>query len=100
LNVIYATRAKHDLRDIWTWNVATYGRSHADAYRDFLLEETFQLGTRRGLARPVGTRPGYSYVMLRRSRGGHGHVAVFKVEKDQVVVLRFFHTSEDWHHKL
>jgi len=85
---------------IWEWNATTYNLRHADEYRAFLKSRADALADSRLLAKPVRGKPQYSYISLRRSRSGHGHVAVFTIENEQVFVVRFFHTAEDWENKL
>lgn len=49
---------------------------------------------------PVKAHPGLRYIIIRRSRKGHGHLAVYQVRPDAVRVLQFFHTAQDWQNKL
>jgi hypothetical protein len=48
----------------------------------------------------VPTRPKLSYIIIRKRKGGYGHVAVYELIGDVVHVLNFYHTAQDWQNKL
>lgn len=35
-------------------------------------------------------------LLLRRKKARYGHVLIYRVRGKQIVVLRFFHTAQDW----
>ena len=84
------------LSDIWLWNATHYGSAHADGYVRFLEAAFETLTWAETVGRPVPDRPEYRYLLIKRRAGGHGHVAVFQVDGEQVTVLRIFHTAQDW----
>jgi plasmid stabilization system protein ParE len=96
LKVSLSPATLKSLGEIWDWNARQYGAAHADGYSAFLLEETGRLGTAYIRGRPVPTVPGLSFIVIRHRRGGHGHLAVYEVIGDEVVVLQFYHTAQDW----
>ncbi len=84
------------LREIWLWNANRYGSRHADGYLKFIDSAMESLSLPENTGRPIVNRPDLNYLLIRRRQGGHGHVAVFQMQGDQVVVLRLFHTAQDW----
>jgi len=88
------------LSHIWTWNAEHWGTDHAERYSSFLRSEITKLETTYPSGRPVPTRPGFQYTLIRRRRRGHGHVAVYEVVGDVIYVLEIFHTAQDWQKKI
>lgn len=100
LTVSLSPAALQSLDEIWGWNARRYGAAHADKYSAFLLEKTNQLSTTYFLGKAVPTVPRLSYIVIRRRRKGHGHLAVYELVGDTIYVLQFYHTAQDWQTKL
>ena len=100
LPVAYSTRALHDLDGIWEWNAETYGPEHASKYVDLLRKNIDALGAIYPKGRPVPSRPPLRYIRIDKRDRGHGHLAVYRVSDDEVVVFYVFHTAQDWVTKL
>jgi plasmid stabilization system protein ParE len=88
-----------DLGGIWDWNARKYGDGHANAYVEFLRNETEQLDNEYARGRTVPTNSALRYQLIRRRKKGHGHVVVYEVNAI-VRILRYFHTAQDWRTKL
>ena len=100
ISLAISPKARGDLASIWRWNAEAYGANHADRYLEFVINGAEKLIAGGLLAKAVPGRSAYSYVLIRKSRRGHGHVAVFTVDGKEIHILRFFHTAEDWRSKL
>jgi plasmid stabilization system protein ParE len=100
LRVIRAPAAIDELHDIWQWNAGHYGASHADDYLRYLTESIADLATHYDRGKLVPGRPDLRYVIIRRRAKGHGHVAVYNYDDEEVHVLHVFHTAQDWQTKL
>ena len=95
--VSLSTAALETLREIWLWNADRYGQRRADGYLKFLEAVIDTLARPETNGRPISGRPDLRYLLIRRRSGGHGHLAVFQVVGNDVIVLRLFHTAQDWH---
>ena len=93
-------RGLNALDEIWERNAKTYDAEHAENYVNFLKVEVRGLATDYLDGRFVATAPELRYVTIRRNPKGHGHVAIYEVVDNRVVVLNFYHTSQDWQGKL
>jgi len=100
LNVLLSATSLATLDQIWDWNAKHYGGDHADQYIRFIREEADKLATDYGRGRQVPSRPDMHYVTIKRSRRGHGHIAVYEIVADAVTILDFFHTAQDWQNRL
>lgn len=100
LTVSLSPAAWQALDEIWNWNLRQYGREHADGYIAFLLDETNKLSTAYSSGRAVPTLRSLSYIVIRRRRKGHGHLAVYELAGEVINVLNFYHTAQDWQGKL
>lgn len=96
LTVVISDDARRTLDHIWSWNATHYDSDHAFRYISFLIDETEQLATTYLSGRPVPTNPNLRYVIIRRRRKGHGHLAVYELVGDRIHVLDYFHTAQDW----
>ena len=96
LPVVLTQDASDDLDEIWFRNALEYNVLHADGYKVFLRTKAEKLSTDHELGRPVPTRPEFRYINIRKRQGGHCHVCIYRVKNDQVDLLRFFHTRQDW----
>ena len=98
LVLVTTAEALADLDEIWDWNAAAYGKSHADRYIAFLKSQADNLP-----ASPVGrsiASTAYLYRVLRRKSKGYGHVVVFEIDGSIIRVIRYFHTAQNWQAKL
>jgi plasmid stabilization system protein ParE len=100
LTLVYSTDALHTLDAIWVWNAEHYSVDHAEKYIEFLLVQTEKLASDYLSGRAVPNRPDLQFIVIRRRRKGHGHVAVYEVVADVVHILQFFHTAQDWPNKI
>jgi hypothetical protein len=66
----------------------------------FLLSEARKLSTDYFFGKAVPARPRLSYVIIRRRRKGHAHLAVYELIDNVINVLNFYHTARDWQAKL
>ena len=41
-------------------------------------------------------RPNYRYLVMRRRKKWHGHLAVYRYDDKTIDVLHAFHTAQDW----
>lgn len=98
LTVVLSPAANDDLWEIWGDNVQQYKNAgHADAYLEFLRTGINRLATEYEDGKPIEGFPEFQYITLKRSRRGHGHYVIFKVDRAQqlVKVLRIYHTRMD-----
>ena len=100
LTVIISGAAHASLDEIWLWNAKKYGRDHAKDYIEFLDAETAKLSTEYESGKPVSSIPGVQYIVIKRSRRGHGHIAVYEVVGEEIHVIDYLHTAQDWERKL
>ena len=95
LSVVISPKARRDLSQIWQYNSDAYDDDHADAYVEYLLSETAKLETRYLLGKPVPSRRDLRFRIIRKG-SGHGHYVVYRILTDNVEVLHYFHTAQDW----
>lgn len=100
MEVIFAPEAQADLIKIWNWNAKERGVSHADNYLNYLGEKLEGLAESYTLAKHVPGRQDLWYLDMRRRRRGHGHLAVFTIYEDRIVVVHVFHSAQDWTNRL
>ena len=94
--IIFTIRAKVDLNDIWNWNNVNYGKRHADSYLKFLYKNINSLSGAASLLNPVLTHDDLFYLVMRRKPHGHGHLAIYEKFNNEIVILRVFHTAQNW----
>lgn len=95
LTVALSAQADRDMADAWVWNAKTNGESHADRYVAHLYAEMEKLGGSPNRGKRVPDRSGLFQLTIRRGRG-HGHVAFYRIERDEVRIVRVLHTARDW----
>ncbi len=100
LTVIRSPAAIDELDQVWRWNAEHYSVPHADAYLRFLQESIAGLASSYARGKAVSTRPDLHYFVIRRTKRGHGHVAVYNFNDAEVHILHVFHTAQDWQTKL
>src|SRR4051812_32078526 len=96
LTVLFSPSAIMDLDEIWEWNARHYGIDRAERYASLLLNETAKLATASYIGNSVPAAPRFNYLVIRRKRKGHGHLAVYERVGDVIHVLRYYHTAQDW----
>ena len=96
MTVVVSPEAVDDLDAIWRGNVGRYSVAHADDYLAFLPTEIAPLVTAHPRALTVPGSPSHSYALMRRTARGHGHVAVFQMDRTVINVLRVYHKAQDW----
>ncbi len=100
LAVKWTEAAAASLDTIWLWNADYHSAEHAESYISFLRAHIDRLETEFKRGRPVPTRPEFRFILIKRRQRGHGHVAVYRVVRDEVEILAIFHTSQDWHQQI
>jgi plasmid stabilization system protein ParE len=100
VKVVLSLDAEADLTEIWLWNAEERGVRHADDYISFLREHIAKLETRSDIGTKIDLGPDYRYILMKRRSGGHGHIAVYQIRSDEILVVHVFHTSQDWRAKL
>ena len=98
--VILSPAVVGELHDIWQWNAEHYSPAHADAYLRFLKRRIYGLNRHCRKGQTVSVRPDLHYILIRRKTKGHGHVAVYRFDDQEVHVLHVFHTAQDWPSRL
>ena len=89
-----------DLDAVWDWNAKTYGPPHAARYVDFLRRHIDALGENHPRRKGRRIPPGPALYLDQPAKRGHGHIAVYRVDVDNVSVLHIFHTAQEWQTKL
>jgi plasmid stabilization system protein ParE len=100
LTVRYSPKALISLDEIWGWNAEYYDVDHADEYIQYLRGEFEKLATEYLTGRVVQDRADLRYIVVRRNLKKHGHIAVYRFDRNTVTILRLFHTAEDWKKKI
>lgn len=98
LTVILSPEARDDLWEIWGDNVELYTSvEHADGYLDFLRTGINRLAVTYADGLALEGFREFRYVILRKSKKGHGHFVIYTVDESQqiVMVLRVYHTRMD-----
>jgi plasmid stabilization system protein ParE len=100
VKVVITPQAEMDLAEIWEWNAQDRGVRHADRYLVFLKKAIYALSNPLVKGRSVPARQDLSFIIIKRRAKGHGHIAVYSVQGNEVIVAHVFHTSQDWENKL
>jgi plasmid stabilization system protein ParE len=93
---IISSRALQDLKDIWLYNFKAYSRKRADDYVAFLHAALDKITADPAAGKPYLVLPDVYYIVIRRRRRGHGHIAFFQYDSMSLTVTRILHTSRDW----
>lgn len=96
MKIVYSPTAAKEMSEIWIWNAEKYGVVWADRYLAFLQGEIRTISVAAGKDREVPKRAGLFYRVIRRRQRGHGHIVVYQVGVNEVVVLHLFHTAQNW----
>jgi len=100
LEVVYSARARRQLNEIWDWNFAQYGEAHADGYIEFLQTGVDALAKHPNRGKPVESRPGVRYYVIRRKSKGHAHIAIYSADEKFLNVSHIFHSAQNWRHEI
>jgi|GEM_PF-868030 len=100
LTVTLSPKALAALDLIWDWNAKAYSINHAHRYIAFLKEQTQRLEDEFFAGKAVRKHPNLCYITIKLRRKGNGHVAVYEFVGDDILVLNYFHTAQDWRTKL
>jgi len=100
VKVVLTPTARDELSEIWVWNAKDRGILHADKYIEFLERSIATLSKKFEKGRLVGDHPNFRYIVMKRSSKGHGHIAVYEVDGNEVRVLHIFHTAQNWQSKI
>jgi len=84
--------AQRDLEDIWLYTAQTWSMAQADRYTD-IMEDTFD----RLLFMPEMSRDRPEFDPHVRIHPSAEHLIIYRVEGDQLVVLRVLGAGQDWH---
>jgi toxin ParE1/3/4 len=84
--------AQRDLEDIWLYTAQTWSMAQADRYSD-IMEDTFD----RLLFMPEMARERSEFDPPVRIHPSAEHLIIYRVERDQLVILRVLGAGQDWH---
>ena len=84
--------AQHDLEDIWLYTAQTWSMAQADRYSD-IMEDTFD----RLLFMPEMARERTEFDPPVRIHPSAEHLIIYRVEEDQLIILRVLGAGQDWH---
>jgi toxin ParE1/3/4 len=83
--------ARHDLEDIWLYTAQTWSMAQADRYTD-IIEDTFD----RLLFMPEMARERLEFDPPVRIHPSAEHLIIYRVEQDQLIILRVLGAGQDW----
>lgn len=84
--------AQRDLEEIWLYTAQTWSMAQADRYTD-IIEDTFD----RLLFMPEMARERLEFDPPVRIHPSAEHLIIYRVERDQLVILRVLGAGQDWH---
>lgn len=99
MNVVLTREARNELSQIWNHNAKARGIEHADRYVAFLYEQIENLSETYLNGKVVEARPDLRYLLMRRKSRGHGHIVVYSISGEEIVVLHIFHTAQNWQNR-
>ena len=85
-------KAQRDLEDIWLYTAQTWSMAQADRYTD-IMEDTFD----RLLFMPEMARERPEIDPPVRIHPSAEHLIIYRVERDQLIILRVLGAGQDWH---
>ena len=83
--------AQRDLEDIWLYTAQKWSMAQADRYTD-IIEDTFD----RLLFMPEMARERPEFDPPVRIHPSSGHLIIYQVELDQVIILRVLGAGQEW----
>jgi toxin ParE1/3/4 len=83
--------ADQDIRDIYEFGLAAFGRMKAESYFDDLYDAFEYIA-----AHPLACRERSEIAPLIRIYVFHSHLVVYRIEDRGIVVLRILHGHSDW----
>lgn len=98
MTIVYASRARRDLDEIWDWNAERRGPDHASSYVESLERQINRLAAEPSLGKVVRDDADLRYLVMQKRPKADGHIAGYRidVEARTVRVLRVYHTKQDW----
>ena len=98
MRLCFSAEAKADLVQIWQATADRWSISQADNYREHLTTQIRALCDTPTLGRPVAGHPELRSMSFNRGRNRDGHLVVYRIDEAerQIVILRFFHTKQNW----
>jgi len=98
VRVVYTGQAQRDLDETFEWNARHYGSARAETYIQFLVASIAKL-TEAPYSCPLipsGDAIRFFVIKKARSRSNYGHIAVYEVIEDNLVVHHVFHSAQNW----
>jgi plasmid stabilization system protein ParE len=96
VKVVLKPVAENELADIWDWKAKERGIAHADRYVESLKSSIFALDKTYSKGRKTDSTSNLRYIVIRRRARGHGHLAEYTADDNQILVLHVFYTAQDW----
>ena len=100
LKLIYSANSIDDLGEIWDWNAAQHGETHANQYLEFLKKHILRIVESKNPGKEVPTRDSFRYLVIKRRNRGYGHIIIFQIEEESMLILHYYHTAQDWQTKI
>jgi toxin ParE1/3/4 len=85
------SNADKDIRDIYEFGLAAFGRRKAESYFDNLYDAFEYIA-----ANPMASRERSETVPPIRIYVFHAHLVIYRIEDRGIVVLRILHGHADW----
>lgn len=90
MNLLLSPAAQLDVSDIWDFTVGRWGEDQADRYNSRIRDALNELAAGRRSSRAADEiRPGYRTCII------GSHIAYFRIEADDLTVIRILHQSMD-----
>lgn len=83
--------AQRDLEEIWLYSAQTWSMAQADRYID-IIEDTFD----RLLFMPEMARERSEFDPPVRIHPNAEHLIIYRLEQDQLIILRVLGAGQDW----
>jgi plasmid stabilization system protein ParE len=99
VRVVVSPQARADLDDIWRWNAKDKGVDHADSYLAYLSEQISSLDKKHASGKKIDSR-NLRYLLVQRRAGGHGHIVIYSLISNEIIVFHVFHTAQNWQMEL
>jgi plasmid stabilization system protein ParE len=102
LAIQFTLDASDDLIEIYDYNAEHKGVRQADAWDRFLKARINDLAKSHHAGRVVTNSPELKHIVCKKRPKDDGHIVVYEVDLVQkvVIILRIFHTKQDWQSKL
>ncbi len=100
LTIEYSRKAIYEIDKIWSWNEKNYDAVHASSYIHFLLREAERLCRKKDAGELVEDFPGLRRLFVRQIQKGHGYIVVFRKSTQNIEIVHFYHSAQDWQQRL